>query len=161
MAFGRRFAGRSLFFSLLADKLASATRSTVTASATMHLLRRGDVPGRSETPAHSRALRGRDVSGWRHAERKGFADLNALAPNSRFLKSTDASPLRHRPEPEEAGEAGPDTGPQASLRSRKHDGGARRRRDPPDLLCSIAGLVQQNRSEADPSSWAAHISSCL
>src|SRR6185312_16576297 len=36
MAFGRRFGGRSLFFSLLAGKRPSETGSTTTASATIH-----------------------------------------------------------------------------------------------------------------------------
>ena len=55
----------------------------------------------------------------------------------------------HRPEPQETGEAGPDTEPQACLRSRQDYRGASEDGDPLDLLCSIAGLVQQNRSKCD------------
>src|SRR6185437_7328665 len=55
MAFGRRFGGRSLFFSLLAGKRPSETGSTTTASATTHPLRRRDFPGRGGTAAYSGA----------------------------------------------------------------------------------------------------------
>jgi hypothetical protein len=60
-----------------------------------------------------------------------------------------APPRSHRPEPQEVGEAGTDTEPQAGLRSSQIDGGASARQHAPDLLRSIGGLVQQNRPIAD------------